>query len=101
MHWMHIVFIGHAFKSLYIVIISGIVYLHSLIYRHIHMTTYTLDYGTATASDLAWWISYGLKRIAIAESELNHNEITQEQFDTVVDTHTKQVEEFAKVGYII
>ena len=65
------------------------------------MTTYTLDYGTATASDLAWWIGYGLKRVAIAQGELNHGEITQEQFDIVVDTYAKQAEEFAEAGYII
>jgi len=62
-------------------------------------STYTLDYGTATASDLAWWIAYGLKRVAIAQGKLNHEEITQGQFDNVVATYTKQSEEFKAAGY--
>ena len=63
-------------------------------------TTYTLDYGTSTASDLAWWIAYGLKRVAIAQGKLNHEEITQGQFDNVVATYTKQAAEFAEAGYV-
>jgi|TARA_R110002153_G_C13138809_1_gene480714 hypothetical protein len=62
--------------------------------------TYTLDYGTSTASDLAWWIAYGLKRVAIAQGKLNHAEITQEQFDNVVTTYTEQAAEFAEAGYV-
>jgi hypothetical protein len=63
-------------------------------------TTYTLDYGTSTASDLAWWIDYGKRRTATAERRLNLGEITQEQFDNVVTTYTEQAAEFAKAGYV-
>jgi len=64
-------------------------------------TKYTFQEGyTSTASDLAWWLAYGLKRVAIAQGKLNHEEITQVQFDTVVATYAKQSEEFAEVGYV-
>jgi hypothetical protein len=63
------------------------------------MTTYNLDCGTATALDLAWWLAYGLKRIAIAEGALRHAEITQEEFDNVVASHTNQAEQFKAAGY--
>ena len=61
------------------------------------MTSYTFNGVTATASELNWWISYGLKRIAIAESELIHEEITESQYQAIVSTYTGQQAEFEAV----
>ena len=57
----------------------------------------TSEQDTATASELNWWIAYGLKKIAIAESELIHGEITENQYQTIVSTYTKQQAEFEAV----
>ena len=61
------------------------------------MTSYTFTGVTATASELNWWIAYGLKKISIAESELIHGEITENQYQTIVSTYTKQKAEFEAV----
>ena len=63
-------------------------------------STYTLDYDTATASDLAWWVDYAKRGKAAAAHNLARGEITQEQFDVVVATCAKQAEEFAEAGYV-
>ena len=61
--------------------------------------TYTLDYGTATASDLAWWADYAKRGKATAVHNLARGEITQEQFDVVVATCANQAAEFKAAGY--
>ena len=63
-------------------------------------TTYTFKDGyTSTDSELAWWVDYAKRRTAAAAHKLAREEITQEQFDIVVDTYAKQAEEFKSVGY--
>jgi hypothetical protein len=61
------------------------------------MTSHTFNGVTATASELNWWIAYGLKMIDIAKSELIYGEITESQYQTIVSTYTQQQAEFDAV----